>query len=186
MWRRRFNRSLCVQIVAIGGSNTLSRLASLHRCMLRRGIGSTGAEEVHWSTQTSSLEHRTPNAPVLWFWSVGSTGAEEKLKSTKTCLLATIGSTGAIEFLTWFMPASREDRPTEHRSFLHASDAPMLGHRFNRCYWFSLFSAVLTCIRMWLWLFLLPRVVLTSIDHILLFLSECARFLRPTQVWSSY
>jgi hypothetical protein len=87
---------------------------------------------------------------------------------------------------TWFLPSSREDRPTGHRSFRHASDAPMLGHRFNRCYWFSLFSAVLTWIRMWLWLFLLPRVVLTSIDHLLLFLSECARFLRPTQVWSSY
>ena len=87
---------------------------------------------------------------------------------------------------TWFLPSSREDRPTGHRSFRHASDAPMLGHRFNRCYWFSLFSAVLTWIRMWLWLFLLPKVVLTSIDHLLLFLSECARFLRPTQVWSSY
>ena len=89
-------------------SDTVSRLASMHRCMLRRGIGSTGAEEVHWSIQTSSLEHRTLNAPVLWFRSVGSTGAEEKLKSTKTCSLEqrtfiapvltflTIGSTGAI------------------------------------------------------------------------------------------
>ena len=81
---------------------------------------------------------------------------------------------------TWFLPSSREDRPTGHRSFRHASDAPMLGHRFNRCCCFSLFSAELTWIRMWLWLFLLPRVVLTSIDHLFLFLSECAWFLRPT------
>ena len=90
------------------GSDTVSRLASMHRCMLRRCVGSTGAEEFYWSIQTSSLEHRTLNAPVLWFRSVGSTGAEEKLKSTKTCSLEqrtfiapvltflTIGSTGAI------------------------------------------------------------------------------------------
>ena len=92
-------------------SDTVSRLASLHRCMQRRGIGSTGAEEVHWSTQTSVLEQSTSNAPVLWFWSVGSTGAEEKLKSTKTCSLEqrtsdapvlwfrSVGSTGAEERL---------------------------------------------------------------------------------------
>jgi len=54
--------------------------------MLRRVIGSTGAEEVRWSTQTSVLEQSTSNAPVLWFWTVGSTGAEEKLESTKHAL----------------------------------------------------------------------------------------------------
>ena len=173
------------------GSDTVSRLASLHRCMLRRGIGSTGAKEVHWSTQTSSLEHRTSNAPVLRFWSVGSTGAEEKKKSTKTCSLEQ-GTSNApvlifwpsvqpvlIEFLTWFQLVSREDRPTGHRSFRQASDAPTLWHRFNRCCCFSLFWAEMTWIRMWLWLFLLPSVVLTSIDHLELFLSECARFLGP-------
>ena len=47
------------------GSDTVSRLASMHRCMLRRGVGSTGAEEFYTSIKTSSLEHRTSNAPVL-------------------------------------------------------------------------------------------------------------------------
>ena len=35
--------------------------------------------------------------------------------------LLTIGSTGAREFLTWFLPSSREVRPTGHRPFRQAS-----------------------------------------------------------------
>ena len=44
--RRRFNRSLYVQIVAVGVL-TQYQACVIARCMLRRGIGSTGAEEVH-------------------------------------------------------------------------------------------------------------------------------------------
>ena len=158
--RRRFNRSLCVQLVAVGDSDTVSRLASLHRCMLRRGIGSTGAEEAHSSTQTSVLEHNISNAPVLDSKASVQPVLKGELRSTKTysleqntsiapvLIFLTIGSTGAIEFLTCFLPSSREDRPAGHRSFRQASDAPMLGHRFNRCCCFSLFSAELTWIRM--------------------------------------
>ena len=113
------------------------------------------------ATQTCSLEQSTSITLVLIF--------------------LTIGSTGAIEFLTWFLPASREDRPTGHRSFRQSSDAPMLGASVKPV---LLFFFVFNWIDLDLnvtSILLLPSVVLTSIDHLGLFLSECARFLRPIQ-----
>ena len=47
-------------------STTLNNKGKLH-ALLRRGIGSTGAEEVHWSTRTSSLEH---SAKLMLFPSI--------------------------------------------------------------------------------------------------------------------
>ena len=156
MWRCRFNRFLCVQIVAVGGSDTVSRLASLHQCMLRRGIGSTGAEEVHWSTQTSFLEHITSNAPMV----DSEASVQPVLKANHShpnMLSGTkyVHCTGAYLFdhrfnrcyrvcwLDFCLHPEKIDRQGVGPSAKHRMHRCM-GHRLNRCYYFSWFSAELT------------------------------------------
>ena len=113
--------SLC-PICSRWGPDTVSRLASMHRCMLRRCVGSTGAEEFYWSIQTSSLEHRTSNAPVLWFlnrrfnrcWR--EVGVYQPCSLEQTTFIApvlwfrSVGSTGAEERLQSTKTCSLEQR----------------------------------------------------------------------------
>ena len=109
----------------------------MHRCMLRSGIGSTGAEEFHWSTQTSSLEQSTFNAPLLdskasvqpvlkTSWGPPKHALWNKVHLMHRCF-AWYHRFNWWYRMIWFQLASKRERPTGRRNFRQASDAPMLG-----------------------------------------------------------
>ena len=84
--------------------------------MLRCTTGSTDAKGVAPLRLTSSLEHSTLNAPTLLF-----------IPSVQPVLHS---------FFTWSPEAHRLVPMPGRRIFWQPSDAPMLRHRFFRCYWF--------------------------------------------------
>ena len=162
--------------------------------MLRRSVGSTGAEEVFTSTHTSSLEHSTSNAPMVDFevsvqpvlktsWGPPKHALWNKVHLLHRCF-AWDHRFNRWYRVTWldFSLHPEEIGRQGRRNFRQASDAPMLRHRLNRCCSFSWFSAELTWSWMLLRLFLLPSVLLTSFDYLELFLSECARSLKANSI----
>ena len=80
------------------------------------GIGSSGGEGLAASRLTSSLEHSTLIAPML-----------DLTVSVQPVLHS---------FFTWSPEALSLAPKLGRRFFRQPSDAPMLRHRFFRCYWF--------------------------------------------------
>ena len=121
--------------------------------MLRSGIGSAGAEEVHWSTQISSLKHSTSNAPMI----VSEASDQPVLKANHShpnMLSRTkyVHCTGAYLFYHWFnwcyrvcwldfcLHPEKIDRQGVGPSAKHRMHRCM-GHRLNQCYcFFFIFS----------------------------------------------
>ena len=135
IWRRQFNRSLCVQIVAVGGSDIVS---------------------THRSIQTSFLEHNTSNAPMV----DSEASVQPVLKANHShpnMLSGTkyVHCIGAYLFdhrfnrcyrvcwLDFCLHPEKIDRHGIGPSAKHRMHQCM-GHRLNRCYCFSWFLANLT------------------------------------------
>jgi len=92
---------------------TLILLTSLHRCLLRWGIGSSGAEGLAAAHLTSSLDNSMLNAPM-----------PDSDPSVKPVLLS-------FPHLTQYtLPITPMLRC---RFFRQLPDAPMVHRRFNRC-----------------------------------------------------
>ena len=99
-------------------------LTSLHRRLLRWGIGSSGAEGLATAHLTSSLDNSMLIAPML-----------VSDPSVKPVLLS----------FSHLAQYARPNAPMQGRQCIRQpSDAPMVGHRFNRCSWICIFSSNLS------------------------------------------
>ena len=100
---------------------TLILLTSLHRCLLRWGIGSSGAEGLVSGHLTSSLDNSTVITPMP--------NLTPSVQPVQHFFLH-------LTFLDLHLALKLALMPGR-RFFRQPSDAPILRHRLNRCYRFQ-------------------------------------------------
>ena len=168
----------------------MHRLASLHRCMLRWGIGVAGAEGCSEISKASPLVINTVNAPML------------PLIPSVQPVLILIFHPGkhTLWMMLWWIDRCSSLKCRCSKAFplvsictaelgrnlgIGASDALRLHRRLGIGLTDASEFAVFLLNWLWSWFFLqfffLPSIFLNSLSCLELSLSKCARFLGSTQ-----